>query len=211
MVDRKDARSRGERPTTGSLTPGRVSTQAAPLVTYGNDLVVLDLEPGAFLFGYWKNVTILIWAARADASTIARLGRALAGVASPPGGRSAVSVLVEGLPLPSAEARAAIVDVINQRAQNLACLGVVVSGSGFASSALISAHTDIRAKSTGSYEMGLLGSIEELAAWLPPLHLQRTLVKLEPAELANRVQRALDMVRGSAREVAASRAPDRPR
>jgi hypothetical protein len=211
MVDRNDSRARGERPTTGSLNAERVSTQAAPLVAYGNDLVVLDFEPGAFLFGHWKNVTILVWAARADASTIARLGRALAGIASPPGGRSAVSVLVEGLPLPSAETRAAIVDVINNRAQHLACLGVVVNGSGFASSALMSAHTDIRAKSTGSYEMGLLGSIEELATWLPPLHLQRTLVKIEPAELADRVRRALDMVRRSARDVAPSRATKRTR
>jgi hypothetical protein len=201
MVDRKDSRARAERPRTSSLAPGRVSTQAAPLVADGNDLVVLDLEPEAFLFAHWKNITILIWAARADASTIARLGRALADVASPPGGRSAVSILLEGLPLPTPEARAAIVDVINQRAHNLACLGVVVSGSGFASSALMSAHTDIRAKSSGSYEMGLLGSIEELAVWLPPLHLKRTLVKIEPAELANKLKRALDMVRGSAREV----------
>src|SRR5579864_5340576 len=102
MVDRRDSRAHEETRPTSSLTPGRLSTRsAAPLSTNRDDLVVLDLEPGAFLFGYWKNVTILVWAARADASTVARLGRALAGIAPTSGGRSAVSVLEEGLPLPT--------------------------------------------------------------------------------------------------------------
>jgi hypothetical protein len=41
------------------------------------DLVVLDSEPKAFLFGQWRNVTILVWAAEATPETVARLRRAL--------------------------------------------------------------------------------------------------------------------------------------
>jgi hypothetical protein len=153
--------------------------------------VVLDREPGAFLFGQWKNVTILAWSAIADAATIARLKDALSRVvAAHPEGRSTVSIIAEGLPLPTPEARAALIDLMNQNVQNIACIAVVIGGSGFGSSALQSLHTNIRSKSPRSYEMGLLGSVEELKAWLPPRHLKRTMVSLDPAELGDVVNRA---------------------
>jgi hypothetical protein len=157
-------------------------------------LIVLDCEPGAFFFGQWKNVTILAWAAQAGATAIARLRGALARVVGAhPGARSTVSLIGEGLPLPTPEARAAIIDLINENAQDIACIAVVVQGGGFSSSALFSGHTDIRSKSTRSYEMGLLGSIDQLMGWLPGPHLQRTGVSLDPIELGRIVRRALEL------------------
>jgi hypothetical protein len=159
-------------------------------------LAVLDREPSAFLFGQWKNVTILAWAAKANESTVVRLRRALSGVVgSHPNGRSTISIIAEGLPLPTPEAREALIDLINENATDLACIAVVVEGRGFASSALISAHTDIRAKSARSYEMGLFRSVDEMTFWLPPLHLERTQVSLDAEELGDVVQRALDLAR----------------
>jgi hypothetical protein len=159
-------------------------------------LAVLDSEPGAFLFGQWKNVTILAWAAKANESTVVRLRRALSRVVgSHPNGRSTISIIAEGLPLPTPEARAALIDLINENATDLACIAVVVEGRGFASSALISAHTEIRAKSARSYEMGLFRTVDEMTFWLPPLHLERTQVSLDAEELGDVVQRALDSAR----------------
>jgi hypothetical protein len=169
---------------------------ASPPIDATAQLAVLDREPGGFLFGQWKNVTILAWAAKADESTVVRLRTALSRVVgSHPNGRSTISIISEGLPLPTPEARAAIINLINENATDLACIAVVVEGRGFSSSALISAHTDIRAKSNRSYEMGLLRSVDELTTWLPPLHLERTQVSLEPKELGDVACRALQLAR----------------
>jgi hypothetical protein len=190
-LDRKDSRKAVRRAAASSPTTVRAPAQSSPASAPASSLTVLDREPGAFLFGQWKNVTILAWSAIANAATIARLKRALSVVVgSHPEGRSTVSIIAEGLPLPTPEARIAIIDLIKRNAGDIACIAVVVNGSGFGSSALRGAHTDIRAKSTMSYDMGVLGSLGELKAWLPPRHLKRTQVALDPAELESIVQRA---------------------
>jgi hypothetical protein len=186
-----------EPPTASSPAPAPAPNQTASFA-HSRELVVLDHEPGAFLFGHWKNIAILAWAAQANASTIARLKHALSRVVSHPGGRSTISVIAEGLPLPTQEARAGLVDLVNQGA-GLACLAVVVNGTGFGSSALISAHTEMRNKSKRTYEMGVLGSVEELKVWLPPLHLRRTNVRIEPEQIGDNVHRAFDIIRVSER------------
>src|SRR5260221_567381 len=108
-------------PRAGSAHRGPGSSTGAALSP--SDFTVLDCEPGRFLFGHWKNVTILAWAALADASVIARLRSALSRViALHPEGRSTVSIIAEGLPLPTPEARAAIVDLIKENADNIACI-----------------------------------------------------------------------------------------
>ncbi|HEY3593259.1 MAG TPA: hypothetical protein VGL13_05275 [Polyangiaceae bacterium] len=157
-----------------------------------NDLKVLDREPGKFLFGQWKNVTILAWAGRAGAEDIQRLVRALKGlVGQYPKGRSTVSVIAEGLPLPTDEARARLADLFSAKSDELACLAVVVQGSGFATSALRSAHTNMRNASSRSYEMAVVGTIEELGVWLPPRHAARTGEKLDKKTLAEVLERAM--------------------
>jgi hypothetical protein len=179
----------GDAIALANRTLARVSK--SELASSADEFVVLDNEPRAFLFACWKNVTILAWAARADAGVVARLKRALARVVgSHPGGRSTVSVIAEGLPPPTDEARAGFVELMNEHAGDLACVAVVVQGDGFSSSVLRSVHTGMRFQAPRSYEMGLLGSIEELEQWLPSRHV-KTGVTLEPRELGGVVKRAL--------------------
>jgi len=156
------------------------------------ELRILDREPGKFLFGQWKNITVLAWAAQADANTIARLRRSLASVVGTcPGGRSTVSIIAEGLPPPTDDARERVADLMNGDNIDLACLAIVVNGSGFMSSVLRSMHTGMRIGAPRSYEMAMFGTTDELARWLPPLHLAKTGVHIDAAELRKIVCDAL--------------------
>ena len=158
-----------------------------------DELVVLDHEPHAFLFALWKNVTILVWAARTN-DGIPRLKLALAKVAgSHPKGRSTVSLIADGLAPPSNhdKERAAFLELVRQ-ASDLVCFAVVVKGEGFAASAWRSVHTGMRLRPQQPCEIGVLGSIDELMHWLPSRHA-KTGVILNPDELGLIVRHALEI------------------
>jgi len=132
-----------------------------------------------------------VWAAQADADEIERLKRALPAVVGRfPGGRSTVSVIAEGLAPPTQAAREKLIEILNENANDLACIAVVVSGSsGFASSALRSMHTGLRFATPRNYEMGVLANVEDAAVWLSPRHAAKTGVVLDPVKLVEVVAR----------------------
>ncbi len=135
----------------------RPGTNAAPDMS----LTILDREPRRFLFAAWQNVSILVWLAQADAATVARLKAALAGfVADHPGGRSCVTVVGSGVPLPTdEEARARFVEMLKRSAGHLACLAVIAEGKGFERSALLGFHTNLRIASAETSDFGFLASV----------------------------------------------------
>jgi hypothetical protein len=148
---------------------------------------LFDRAPGEFCFARWKNVVVQAWAAQANAVSIARLRQTLSRVAGS-GVRSSISVIADGLPPPTPEARAGFIDLMNSGANEIACLAIVVQGTGFASSALRSAVTGMRVATMRTYEMAILSSVEELGPWLPPRHLMKTGVELDPARLCEVVR-----------------------
>ena len=154
------------------------STHRPDMPTGSDDtLLVVDQEPEKFLFGAWKNVILLAWAAQADDTVIGRLKVRLARIArSRPGPRSCVSVIAAGLPMPTDEARAGILELMNANGAQVGCLAVVIKGAGFQRSALQSAHTGMHLASTKTFEMAVLDGVEDLADWLLPRHLKTGVV-----------------------------------
>jgi hypothetical protein len=160
-------------------------------------LVVLDSEPGKFLFSAWLNVVILVWVAQADQLAVIRLKDATSSLATEyPRGRSCVSVITPGLPFPADGARAGFIEVLKRSGAGLANFAVVVLGEGFERSALISYHTSMGLTSTGTGQVGFLRSIEDLADWLPRRH-RGTGVALDPEQLSAMVERAIQLATGS--------------
>lgn len=170
---------------------------AQPPLRGSDELRILDREPRKFAFAQWRNVTLLAWAAQADAPEIERLRRVLPTVVGRhPGGRSTVSVIAAGLPPPTQAARELIIEILNENANDLACVAVVVSGSGFSSSALRSVHTGLRFVTPRSYDMIVLTSVDELGTGLVPRHAAKTGTVLEPAKLVEVVKRLQSIAAG---------------
>jgi hypothetical protein len=171
----------GERPTTaaqprvakaGSLAPTGVSDDAQVL----KEVTIHDIEPGAFYIGSWQGIVMVRWEKTADADAVLRLGKVstalVADQAYPR--RSNVHIISESAGVPSASARAGFVDLMKEHADRMACVCIVVEGSGFLASAMRSFLTGMRLLAPRAFQYRLFGTVEDVVAWLPAEHRART-------------------------------------
>jgi len=146
--------------------------------------IVLDTEPGAFLFGSWKNVFVGVWESQATIPAVDRMVRATSVLNDLcPTGRSTIHIVAEGAALPATEVRAHFVGALKKNADNLACVAVVVVGTGFWTSALRSFVTGLRWLAPRSFDFRMNATTEEMARWLPAQHAKRTGVDLDKRRL----------------------------
>jgi hypothetical protein len=149
-----------------------------------DEAIVLDAEPGAFLFGYWKNVFVGVWESQATMPAVERMVRAINILNDQtPTGRSTIHIVADGASLPNADVRAHFVEALKTNAAQLACVSVIVGGTGFWTSALRSFVTGLRWLAPRSFAFRMNGSIDEMAKWLPVEHNQRTGIDLDPRRL----------------------------
>jgi hypothetical protein len=173
--DSRDGSNDGSSPAKGR-PPNTQST--------GPDFVVLDSEPGAFVFGAWKNVLVIVWKSQATASSVARFSKAIdVMAASLPGCRSNIHLIQEGAALPTPGARAGFVSLMRRNKDSLACVAIVIAGTGFWSGALRGAMTGLRLVSPRSFDFRVAGSSEDVARWLPAAHEKKTGISLDPQRL----------------------------
>jgi hypothetical protein len=137
-----------------------------------------------YLFGAFRNVFIAIWTVQSTALTAEQLGARLGpfALAHPEGG-SFIQIIAKSPPLPTPEAREKLIHHMRTYSGQLACIGTVLEGTGFWASALRSFLVGLRIVVPRTFEMQTYASIAPLAAWLPPLHLQRTGVSVTAAEI----------------------------
>ena len=152
----------------------------------------MDVEPGTCCIGAWGNITLTYWEGRGTAPAVERLARLGAEIrAQYPNGTSAIHLIREGAGMPTSEGRDGLTRLMNTNVDRLACVGVMIGGGGFWSSAIRSMITGMRALSSRAYQLKLVGSIEELVAWLPEPHERRTGIAVDPAELRRALETAL--------------------
>lgn len=164
------------------------------------ELVVLESEPGHFLFGAYHNVAVCAWAAQATTTAVSRLGHVVGSISrTHPEGMSMLHVVLEGAGVPEAETRDALVALATARAERVASVAVAVLGSGFWASAVRSFVTGVRIACPRGFELAIHATIGEAVAWLPSGHAHRTGVYLSTSGLTAMASSACDLVRGSAR------------
>jgi hypothetical protein len=154
-------------------------------------LLVFDSEPGAFVFGAWKNVLVAIWAGQLTGASVERFTRAVNEMSERrPGLRSNVHVITEGTGLPTQEARAQLVASMRRHSGELACVAVVFCGSGFWASALRAAVTGMRFLAPRSFDFELFSTVDEACHWLSSNHKLITGVSFESGELRDALRKA---------------------
>jgi hypothetical protein len=140
-----------------------------------SELTVEDSEPGRFHMASWRNVLMVRWESAADSSAVERLAKVSKALAAANLGtrRSNIHVIGEGVGLPTPAARDGFVELMKEHADRLACVAIVVGGTGFLASAMRSLMTGMRLLAPRSFNYRLHGSIEEVAKWLPTEHLAK--------------------------------------
>ncbi|MET0591092.1 MAG: hypothetical protein ABW133_00230 [Polyangiaceae bacterium] len=175
-------RGSGPAPRAGSLRPD-VLAEAARRARL-EEPTVLDAEPGAFLFGAYKNIFVGVWESQATMNAVERMVKATNTMSElHPTGRSTIHIVVHGAALPTAEVRGHFVSTLKSHADQIACVAVVVGGTGFWTSALRSFVTGLRWLSPRSFDFRLCGSTYEVSRWLPNEHNKRTGIDIDPKRL----------------------------
>jgi hypothetical protein len=149
-----------------------------------DSLEFLDGEPGTCRIAVLRNVMIVHWTSRATAEAAGRLTAATDHVLETyPAGLSAVHVLATTAGLPTPEGRAGLIQIMNEKAAQIACVAVVVGGTGFWASAMRSFITGLRFVSPRNFDLRLHGTLEEVLMWLPKQHAKVTGVAIDERQL----------------------------
>jgi hypothetical protein len=160
-------------------------------------LELLDSEDGEFSVFGWQNTTIVVWPQQATGTAVRRLAKVTAAKALEfREGFSNVHVVKNGAGMPTPEARAGFVEMMEKHCKELACVGTVLLGSGFWVSALQSVTTGMRMISPRSFDHRINNSFEALVSWLPKEHRKRTGVSLESRELLAALTKAYERTIG---------------
>lgn len=158
-------------PDAASLAPTGASDDAQLL----KEITIHDIEPGAFYIGSWQGIVMVRWERTADVEAVERLGKVSTALMADPTypRRSNVHIISETAGVPSAAARAGFVELMKEHADRMACVCIVVEGSGFLASAMRSFLTGMRLLAPRAFQYRLFGTVEDVVAWLPPEHRAR--------------------------------------
>jgi hypothetical protein len=156
--------------------------------------VMLELageQPGVLTVSAWKNLGICSWTGGATGPSVETLVQAMDKIRLPDQLFSWVHLIREGLPLPDSGARHNFIRLMKERQNELACVAIVVGGTGFWASAMRNAVIGLRVLAPRSFEFRLHGTPGEVVEWLPGAHQRKTGVELPSETLARLIAQAL--------------------
>jgi hypothetical protein len=150
---------------------------------------LLAASPGEYAFYRFGNLAINVWTAQPTGPAVRRLTElTVESRRKCPEGISSVHWIMQGVALPTPEARAELRQLATRHGDHIACVGVVLNGEGFWASAVRSALMGILLVGPkAAFPLRLYGSAEELAEWLPGEHVRRTHTYLDRATLLSRI------------------------
>jgi hypothetical protein len=165
----------------GASIPAEAGSSSAPKHPFEIE-TLLEVE-GLTLRG-WRNVQIASWTTQGTVPLVEQLAEHSKRFHHKhPNGVSVVHLISKGPALPDAPTRERLKTLMEGNSKTLACVAIVLDGRGFWASAVRSFLVGLRLVSPRTINMQVFSTSEEVAAWLPEIHLQRTGVKVDPAEL----------------------------
>lgn len=166
-------------------------TEAKATALLPPDVRLLEGKHGEFAFCMWRETLIVAWPPEPDLVAVQRFKRVIETLmGEKPDKGSSVHLVAEGTAVPNGEARAALIDMMQNNTDGLECLSVVLNGHGFWASALRSVIVGMRMVTTRSYALAFHGDTASAAKWLAQEVRTRGGVAFDAAELA----RVLDAV-----------------
>lgn len=153
-------------------------------MTTDADLSPTDFGPGVLSLFWVDNVALLAWQTRPTAIVVEDMVRAFEARRSRyPGGMSIVHIGKLSNTLIDAETRETFRRTTAELGDYLVAVAFVTRGGGFMASTLRSVVTGIMLVVRSSAPYRFHEHAEEVLAWLPEVHAQRTHVQLDAARL----------------------------
>ena len=121
------------------------------------------------MFGYWRNVIIEVWVARADLTLIAEVDSLIESVCRVHPKVSVVCLVVEQIPMPTPEARTTMQRMTARFSKQMVGTSILLGSSGFWASAVLGLLTSMQAVQR-HLRMKTFTSMDELVAWTVKNH-----------------------------------------
>ncbi len=148
-------------------------------------MTLIHAVPGAYQFGSWNNIVLARWESPAEAIGVAHLqaiGKAFQ--MDHPGSRqSGIHIVLEGVGLPTADGRAALMQLARSQAGHVAAVAVVICGSGFVAGAVRSFLVGLRLAVPRSFDLRVHSKTSEVTTWLPAAHRVHTGEEIDAVKL----------------------------
>jgi hypothetical protein len=146
---------------------------------------MLHVVPNAYQFGLWNDILFARWERPADATAISHLDEVSQSFRTAHPGRrqSGIHIILEGVGLPTADARAGFMRLMKTQADQIAAIAVVIYGSGFGAGAIRSFLAGLRFAAPRSYEFRVHSKTSDVLTWLPEAHRRHTGEVISAAQL----------------------------
>lgn len=151
------------------------------------------MDPGAAAISYYQrdatvvasfsNIGFVYWGAQATVGSVRKMGAMSARLIQDHATISIVQVIPDDAPLPTDDAKELLLRMTEAGGSSIACLAYVMSGDGFWASAMRSYLTNVHWVRHRPFVPRVVATLEEVAAWMPALHLERTGVRVSEAQL----------------------------
>jgi hypothetical protein len=142
-------------------------------------------QPGVVIVRGWRNLAICVWTGQATGRAASMVAQTVDRPEVQGLRQSFVHVIHNKRPLPDSNARQIFMKLMKERADDLACIAIVVLGSGFWASAMRNAVIGMRVFAPSTFDFKVFGSCEEVVGWLPAAHERQTGIAISPLALAN--------------------------
>ena len=162
----------------------------------------VETEPGVCAIGRWENVQLIVWWSQATGPAVDRLTRVTRESCAQHRMLSNIHIIKDKARVPTSEARDGFVRLMNDYANQLANVAVVVGGVGFWASMMRSAVTGMRVLAPRSFELRLHGEVDEILGWLPHAHAYRCGSTLPREALSGMLMAATSCLQSGSVEVA---------
>jgi hypothetical protein len=163
----------------GLASAGQLNSQAA------RDIVTMDMEPGYFWFGAYRNFNLLVWRRGVELDAVERLERTNPErVKAHPERISTVHIVAEGSGGgPTPEARDALNTMHARYGHTVGCAAVVIERGGLMGLAVRSAVTGMLMLAPKHYRVKVFDHVDEAAPWLTEHHARSTGVEVALPDL----------------------------
>lgn len=167
--------------------------------TASEPITVVGGYPGVFRAGQLDQLVVTSWFAPVSLPAAHELVRATENVIARIGTQrfSTVHLMDRRMRIPESDVRDVVVQLTRDSAPHVACVAVILNGTGFWASAIRSFLTGLRVLAPRSFDIHVHTSVAEVIDWLPAEHAQRTGVTIDAATLQTLLQTGNEWLDGA--------------
>ena len=143
----------------------------------------MRVVPGIYHYSAWQNINVGVWVGQATLeATKGLIDVGMEMRRRYPAGHSSIVFILDKLPAPTPEARE-LFSQFFRNGSSLMCNAIVLEGEGFWASGLRAMINNAHRSASGSTQVGVGVSIDEILTWFPAAHARCTGIMVTAAEL----------------------------